>query len=154
MDKSNALIRSLEDEDKCLPDGMHFLWREGQELVKSKKNLESKCVRLDKDLCEWNDLSNRHPQPNETFDRMFSVGLRVGDNRELGNTNERTHTSSKAMFVKCVTNPSPRQVGTRSKFFKNRNGGNTKKNVANETEIPGACLARIVGGAHNRSRPR
>ncbi|CAK9142280.1 unnamed protein product, partial [Ilex paraguariensis] len=97
-------------------------------------------------LCESNDLSNRHSQPNEMFDRMFSVEVRVGDNHELGNTNERSHTSSKAVFVKSVTNPSPRQVGTCSKMFKNGNGGHSKKNVANETEIPSASLTRIVGG--------
>ncbi|CAK9142281.1 unnamed protein product, partial [Ilex paraguariensis] len=49
--------------------------------------------------------------------------------------NEHTHTSSKAVAVKCITNPSPRLVGTCSKYFKNGKGGNSKKNVANETEI-------------------
>ncbi|CAK9142275.1 unnamed protein product, partial [Ilex paraguariensis] len=108
--KSKGQIRSLEDENKFLPDRMRFLLlREWQELVKSKKNLESKWVKFDKDLRESSELSNRHSQPSETFGRMFSMVICLGDNCGLGNTNERTHTSSMAVFVKCISNPSPRQ---------------------------------------------
>ncbi|CAK9142288.1 unnamed protein product [Ilex paraguariensis] len=68
--KSKAKISSLEYENKSLADRM---------LVMSKKNLESKCVKQDKDFRESTEFSNRLSQCNAKFERMLSMGKSVGD---------------------------------------------------------------------------
>ncbi|CAK9142285.1 unnamed protein product [Ilex paraguariensis] len=106
-------------------------------LVKSKKNLESKCVKQDEDLRESTELYNGISQRNAKFERMLSMGKSVGDKRGLGYPNENTQTSCKTIFVKCITNLSTPQVGTSSKFVKNGKGRNSKNKVAKEAQIIG-----------------
>ncbi|CAK9165961.1 unnamed protein product [Ilex paraguariensis] len=65
-------------KSKALLDQVSFLKRECHEIVKSKKNLESNCAKLDKDLHESNELSKRIPQSNEKFHRMLSMGKKCG----------------------------------------------------------------------------
>ncbi|CAK9149621.1 unnamed protein product, partial [Ilex paraguariensis] len=144
--KSNAQICGLEDENKSLLDRVNFLEKECHELLKSKKNLESKYAKLDKDFQESNKPSKRLPQCDEKFDRMLSIGQSVGDKRGLGYTNEYTNISSKTVFVKGITNPSPPQGSTSPKMTSNGKGRNSKKKVLNETQ--NNCVVGYTCGEH------
>src|ERR1700743_3606274 len=53
----------------------------------------------------------------------------VGEKSGLGFLNEQTHTSSKTVIVKGITNPSTPQAGTSSKFVRNGKGRNSNNKV-------------------------
>ncbi|CAK9158404.1 unnamed protein product, partial [Ilex paraguariensis] len=98
--KSEAQLCGLEEKNKSLHNRVSFLQKECHGLIKSKKNLELKCVKLDKDHHESNELSNRLSQSNEKFDRMLSMGKTMDDKCGLVYTNEHTNTFSNIVFVK------------------------------------------------------
>ncbi|CAK9156279.1 unnamed protein product [Ilex paraguariensis] len=123
---SKAQICGIEAENKSLLDQVRFLERQCYELVEPKNNLDSKCAKLDKNLCESIELSNRLPQSNEKFDRMLSMSKSVGDKHGICYTNGYTHTSFKTVFRKGITNPSPPQVGTNTKDANKGKGRHSK----------------------------
>ncbi|CAK9185981.1 unnamed protein product, partial [Ilex paraguariensis] len=98
--KSKAHIVRHEEE-KSLHKKVSFLEREHKGIIESKKGLEFKLIKLDRDLHESQDLSKRIFQSMEKLYKIFGIGKSMGDKKGLGYTNENTTpTISKTIFVK------------------------------------------------------